>query len=74
MDRVGFEPTTSAPWQLSRLLLFYLLCKWQQSYGKRTVLFKSHPLHFFFAWSVALYHEGALRKGIVDYEVLIVKH
>jgi hypothetical protein len=22
MDRVGFEPTTSAPWQLSGLLLF----------------------------------------------------
>jgi hypothetical protein len=29
---------------------------------------------FLFAWSLALYHEGVLRKGIVDYEMLIVKH
>jgi hypothetical protein len=27
MDRVGFEPTTSATWQLSKAALFYLLSK-----------------------------------------------
>jgi hypothetical protein len=42
MDRVGVEPTTSAPWQLSRLsALFIFYARWQQSCGKRTVLLKA---------------------------------
>jgi hypothetical protein len=40
MDRVGFEPTTSA--MPRRLSIFYL----NSSYGKRSLRLKSHPLLF----------------------------
>jgi hypothetical protein len=50
MDRVGFEPTTSAHQQrLSQVALFIFYLKWQQIW-KENVLLKSHPVQFFFAF------------------------
>ena len=50
MDRVGFEPTTSAQHQYSFLCVcvIYLILKWGSSYRKEKELLKLHLVHFLF--------------------------
>ena len=45
MDKVGVEPTTSAQPAFSKAALLSLISYLKDSSQKRTLLFKSHPLH-----------------------------
>jgi hypothetical protein len=68
MDRVGFEPTTSDQ------LGCYIIQRgsaWEENLTA-TQIPPAPP--FSFCMVCSRDHQGVLKKGIVDYEILIVKH
>jgi hypothetical protein len=75
MDRVGVEPMTSAQPAFSKAALLSLISYLKDSSQKRTLLFKSHPLHLpnQLLYSAAFLHALLSLKEEKQQEVIYIE-